>query len=355
MGTAITPIQEMQGTLVKMEPQFRATLPAHIKPEKFIQAAQTSLAVNPDLQNVTRQSFYNACMRCAQDGLLPDGREAAIVKMKDAAAYMPMIAGVLKLIRNSGELKTIDAFIVCQNDEYDSWINETGSHFKFRQTKGESGPAIMTVAYAITKDGGLYHEEVTEAEMKDIQGMARSQNVWTGAFRNEMKKKSALHRLAKRMPKSSDIEQVFKADEELYDLEKPTEEKPAEVTTSSRLADAVVKKETVSDAVVVDKINPPVEQGSGQLVLTGVIFEKITQKNGTTNGKPWTKFGGKVGDQWFGTFDTKIADAIQESVKNRVLVNVTYTEKRVGESVYRDIVSVENTTIDQAADDDVPI
>jgi recombination protein RecT len=43
-------------------------------------------------------------VRLAQDGLLPDGREAAIVKFGNKAQAMPMIAGILKKIRQSGDV-----------------------------------------------------------------------------------------------------------------------------------------------------------------------------------------------------------------------------------------------------------
>ena len=361
----ISPLQEVQGTLSKMGDQFKMSLPVHIKPERFIRAAQTAIQNNPDLLQVSRPSLYNACMKCAQDGLLPDGREAAIVKFGADAGYIPMIAGILKLIRNSGELATIDAEVVHEKDEYDSWTDERGQHFKFKKNRGERGAPMLTFAYALTKDGHLYFEEVTEAEMASIQKMARSQNVWTGGFRDEMKKKSALHRLAKRMPKSTDIEQVLKADEELYDLEKTEEVKP-EATTSTRLNDAITggDKQKATDAEVTPTPAPTVQASTpdGTKTSVGILFEKLSQKNSPEGApKKWTKFGGLSDGKWYGTFDTKIADLIQYSIQNRALMNMVYTEKDDKGKTYYNIVSLEQTSTDDnvqqppQADDDIPI
>lgn len=67
----------------------------------------TAVQSNPALLSADRQTLFQACMKCAQDGLLPDGREAALVIFRtkkkidnrdvwvDAVQYMPMVAGVI--------------------------------------------------------------------------------------------------------------------------------------------------------------------------------------------------------------------------------------------------------------------
>jgi recombination protein RecT len=64
-----------------------------------------------------------AVSRCAQDGLLPDGREAAIVRFGDQATYMPMIGGFRKIAADYGwSLRTVPIFA---NDEF---AYELGEH-----------------------------------------------------------------------------------------------------------------------------------------------------------------------------------------------------------------------------------
>src|SRR5262245_58378968 len=130
---ALAPIDEVRGTIQRMAPQFKAALPAQIPVERFVRVVQTAVATNTDLLQCERTSLYAAAMKCAQDGLLPDGREAAIVKYGSTARYMPMVGGIAKKIRNSGELKTLNAEVVYENDTYDHWSDEKGEHFEHRK------------------------------------------------------------------------------------------------------------------------------------------------------------------------------------------------------------------------------
>src|SRR5688572_16175396 len=73
-NTALAQIDEVKGTIARMAPQFQAALPAQIPVERFVRVVQTAIATNLDLLNCERTSLYAAAMKCAQDGLLPDGR-----------------------------------------------------------------------------------------------------------------------------------------------------------------------------------------------------------------------------------------------------------------------------------------
>lgn len=165
---ALAPAEDIRTALTKMAPEFKAALPAHITPERFIRIAVTAIRTNPDIAKCSRPSIYSALMRCAQDGLLPDGRDATITKYGDQAVYSPMVGGICKRARNSGELKSIDAQVVYEKDSYESWTDEKGPHFKHVRSRGDRGKPILTYAYAATNVGGFYFEEIDEGQMADI-------------------------------------------------------------------------------------------------------------------------------------------------------------------------------------------
>src|ERR1044072_8374245 len=112
------PVAVIRENLTAMAPQFKAALPAHISVEKFTRVAMTAIQNNPDLANADRNSLFGAIVRLAQDGLLPDGREAAIVMFGQKAQAMPMIAGVLKKVRQSGEVAKVSAHVVHELDHF---------------------------------------------------------------------------------------------------------------------------------------------------------------------------------------------------------------------------------------------
>jgi recombination protein RecT len=99
MSNKLAPADEVKMSLARMKDQFRAALPAHIQVDKFIRVLQTAVATTPQLVQAPRPALYSACMKAAQDGLIPDGREAALVTFNTKSgvhvAYMPMVAGIL--------------------------------------------------------------------------------------------------------------------------------------------------------------------------------------------------------------------------------------------------------------------
>lgn len=219
----VAPIDEIRVSLARMEQEFFKVLPSHVTADKFTRTAITAVQNMPSLLDCDRRSLYNACMDAAAQGLLPDGREGAIVPFKGKARFMPMIQGICKKIRNSGEIGDIDAQVVHENDEYHAWIDEKGRHFRFERAKGDRGNPTLTFAYAIGRDGAFYFEEISEDEMSKIESQSRaSDSPWKGPFKNEMKRKSALRRLAKyRLPTSTDLTNLTQTEDDIYDQPTP--------------------------------------------------------------------------------------------------------------------------------------
>jgi recombination protein RecT len=155
-------------------------------------------------------------MRCAQDGLLPDGQEAAIVPYKDKAQYLPMYQGLLKKFRNSGQFRWVGTGIVFEGDVYEHWITQEGEHFKHVPADDNSGKKIRRVyALATTKEGGSFIADLSMAEIDKRRAMSRASRddaPWK-QWPDEMMKKTALRVLSKLLPKSSDIDIFLQRDE----------------------------------------------------------------------------------------------------------------------------------------------
>jgi recombination protein RecT len=216
----VLPIDKVRQDFTKLSAELSSCLPSNVSAEKFIRVTMTAIQGTPKLLDCDRKSLFSSALKCASDGLLPDGREAVLIAQKNnVVRYMPMVAGICKRARNSGEVLTIDAKVVYENDSYDSWTDEKGAHFTHRIARGERGNPILTYAYALTKDGGFFFDEITEADMAEIEKMATANNSpWKGPFRDEMRRKSAIRRLAKyRLPSSSDLDEVIRADDGIFE------------------------------------------------------------------------------------------------------------------------------------------
>jgi recombination protein RecT len=230
---ALAPIDELRSSLQKMEEQFKLALPSQIPSEKFVRVVLTAVQANPDLLAADRRSLYGACMKSAQDGLLPDGREAALVIFKTKngpmVQYMPMFGGLLKKVRNSGELAAITAQVVREHDKFRYWVDGDGEHLEHEPLMfGERGKIIGVYALAKTKDEAVYIEVLTETQVQDVRNVSRAKDSgpWTGPFSDEMRRKTAIRRLSKRLPMSSDLDAVFRNEDELFDFS-GSDESPA--------------------------------------------------------------------------------------------------------------------------------
>jgi recombination protein RecT len=240
-GREINPQQVFREELSRMGDQFVAALPEHIKPERFQRIVLTAVLGDPQLLRADRKSLLESAMRAAQDGLLPDKREGAFVVFntkqkvdgKDvwvkAVQWMPMIGGIIKKMHQSGEIASISAKVVYGGDAFRAWIDDDGEHVNYEQAEHPDYDTIRQVfAFAKTKDGAVYVETLTTRDIEKIRSVSRSKDSgpWVQWW-EEMAKKSAIRRLAKRLPLSSEVHDLIQRDNELYDLSQAPDPRPS--------------------------------------------------------------------------------------------------------------------------------
>lgn len=286
----IAPIDEIQKSLDNMAPQFKMALPAHIKVDKFMRVVRTAIQMNKELLDCDRRSLYSEAMKAAQDGLLPDGREAVLntfrcnvgtkekPRYEKHAVYMPMIGGILKKVRNSGQLKELGSYLVYEGEQFDYWIDDQGEHVMHKpsdEIDHDDKKILRVWARAQTKDGGIYIEVMSRAQVEKVRSVSKAKDSgpwkqWWG----EMARKTVLRRLSKRLPMSTDLEAVILRDDALYDLEQPgpgakdmgaAEVVPpaaapsADTKPPKRLQNAVSKKGNDAPNGPLDPEPPPIE------------------------------------------------------------------------------------------------
>ena len=213
------PLQVLRSTLEgPMRAEIAKALPKDIDPDRFIRTVITAVQMNPKLIDAERRSLFAACMRAAQDGLMPDGREAVLniypTKIKDAGKeywidkvqFLPMVRGLLKAMRNSGEVASVDAAAVYEKD-----------HFVFRRGDdpriehepylGAEDPGQVIAAYVIVKllNGEVHREVMSKRDIEKVRGASKAANGpgWTTWY-DQFAIKSAIKRATKLLPSSSD-------------------------------------------------------------------------------------------------------------------------------------------------------
>ena len=220
-------MESMRGTLTSMSTEFEAALPPQISVDKFIRTTLTAVQMNPDLLQADRKTLLGTCMKAAQDGLMLDGREAAPVifggKAGKTVAYMPMVGGILKKIRNSGELASISAQVAYSNDMFDYQLGDDEKIIHKPLLGGDRGTPIAVYCIAHTKDGAIYREVMSVDEVEKVRKTSRagsySSSPWA-TWWDEMAKKTVIRRISKRLPSSADVDAVMQADLEASGFEK---------------------------------------------------------------------------------------------------------------------------------------
>lgn len=243
-------VNEVRQTLSHLKGKLSATLPKGQEFDRFARHVILCIESDPNLLTADRNSLYTAISRASASGLVPDGREGTFVRFKNSVVWMPMVGGLLKLVRQSGELKSLSANVVREGDEFDYWLDDEGEHIKHRPKIGSTQPVVAAYALATTIHGGTYAEVMSADEVDKVRCSSRSgaknQGPW-GEWFDEMVKKTAIRRLSKKLPMSATdsrlIAQVETVDE-LYDFGKPkaVEEKPQANTGRPRVFDAVTQE-----------------------------------------------------------------------------------------------------------------
>lgn len=180
--------------------QIALALPETVSPRKFARVAVTAIQTQPDLAQCDRDSVLQALLKCAADGLVPDGRQAAIVKRGDKASYMPMIGGYRHILADYGW--TLRTRAVRANDEF-AWTEEPPA-LAHRIALGDRGDLVCAYAIATHKDGRRLQRVLNAEQIAKRRDKATTDAIWK-QWPEQMWEKSAGRDIFDELP-LSDIE-----------------------------------------------------------------------------------------------------------------------------------------------------
>ena len=208
-----------------MREQFARALPKHLTAERFARVAITALTRTPKLADCTPASLMKCLLDLSAMGLEPDGRRAHLIPYGTEATLIIDYKGLIELIRRSGDVISIRAETVCERDDF-SWANGEVTHsVNWREDRGE----IQAVyAVALMKSGEKQTAVMTTKEVEGIRARSRSGN--NGPWKTdwaEMAKKTAVRRLSKMLPLSSEIMRHVERDDDQFTMRNVTPSVPS--------------------------------------------------------------------------------------------------------------------------------
>jgi recombination protein RecT len=229
MSQALTTLEH---EIIELAPQFATMLPPDVSPDKFREVALAAIRRMPGLVSCNRQSLFNALINAAQDGLMPDGREAAIVPRKGMANYQPMVAGIYKKVKTSGSVATISANVVYDGEPFEVLLGDDERIVHRRDmSKVADGNEAAVYAIATLKDGSKEREVMTWDQVMTVRQTSSTPNdgPWVTSP-GEMARKTVVRRLAKRLPVLDQADEALQRTigrvDSLYSFGTPAPEAP---------------------------------------------------------------------------------------------------------------------------------
>lgn len=221
--------QHLKSQLEKSKGEFLPLFGGSMKNvDMFIRVVLNAVLANPELLEADRRSLINSCMRAAQDGLLPDGREAVLniyntnvarrnqpADWRKMVQYLPMVGGLVKKMYATGDVLSVDAAAVFANDRF---IFRRGDDPKLEHEPtmaDDCGPVICSYAVIKLKSGEIKREVMPKRDIELVRSVSKAgtgeNSPWVKWY-DQQAIKSVLKRIYKQLPKSDAFEQIEASD-----------------------------------------------------------------------------------------------------------------------------------------------
>jgi recombination protein RecT len=247
---------------------LQQTLPSHVKPEALIRSVVIACQKNPKILECTRESILTSAMQAAELGLDCSGGtlgQGALVPYKGTCQFIPMYRGLIDLARRAGDFVTFFAEVVYSNDT-------------FRVTQGtspkiEHEPCLdadrgeLTHTYAVAKMRGSEEVQWTVMTKAEVEAIRNRSNGWKASQQYgkdnpwstdpaEMWKKTALRRLVKYLPLSSEkVKRALEFGDSEFRFDQA--ERPAPAGTKTERLAAILKAEPAIPETPSERIDTP--------------------------------------------------------------------------------------------------
>ncbi len=223
-------LKTLQDLFTKYREQLALAMPDHMAPEKLIRLALTAISNNPKLLECTPKSLMRCMMYSAEFGLEPGPFGLCYyVPFKNnkekctEAVFIPGYKGVLKLVRNSGELRTVMVEPVYEQDAFHVSYGLKPDLTHTPSFKKDRGQLLSFYCVILLKDGGAQFKVMSLAEVethrdefsqsfKTSQKFGKGDSAWETDF-NAMACKTVLLKTAKLCPISKEAQNLMAVEE----------------------------------------------------------------------------------------------------------------------------------------------
>ena len=253
---------------------------------RFVEVFRRALIQNEDLLRADAGSLLQSCMNACTDGLLPDGRQGALVVYSvnvakrgepknyvKKAQWIPMVQGLLQVAYASGNFRDIQARVVYEGDSFDygygiePWVEHKPGRRAARGEGMPDYPVIAAYAVARTKDGGTFVEVFEGDDIQRVRAVSRATGGPWASWSSEMIRKGPLRRMWKYLPKNARMERIIDHDDENFSQDILI---PDDATAERKLTAGFAKPSPALEHAPAETVDIPMDQVlDGDMVPVG--------------------------------------------------------------------------------------
>jgi recombination protein RecT len=207
------------------------------KIQRFLRVLSTEVRRNPDLMLPARRvSLLAAMCLSAQLGLEPGpSQRVYFIPYGNEIQFQLGWRGIAELAYRSGQVKLITTQVVREGDLFEVGIKDWQPYMVFKpKFTGENRPLEKVVAFVRYANGETDYEVMERKDIDEIMRRSQSAKATKDASDNwvatkgpwstdyeEMARKTALKRLAKRVPMSEEDKRAIEQDEGVFQTIEP--------------------------------------------------------------------------------------------------------------------------------------
>lgn len=248
----------LQGLLPALGQAIPSTMKRYLTPESLTKVAFLAIRKSPDLVKCTPESICQSVMEAATLGLEVGGplghahlvpfqnRKKGIMECQLIIGY----TGYINLARRSGEVSSVTAQVVYENDLFDIDLASGKPPTHKPLLKGDRGAPYLVYVVAYFKDGGFHPEMMTKSDIDAIRkkskmsdGPAWRDNYWA------MGLKSCIRKAKKMWPLSTNTAIEMSKAERIEDKVEDWGEAPIDVPFTEVLAEEPEPKSRTAEVL----------------------------------------------------------------------------------------------------------
>lgn len=197
-------------------------LPKHMTPDKVVKLALVAASRQPKLYDCTHVSIMQALIQSAELGLDCTGTlgQGYLIPYGNQCQFIAGYQGLIELARRSGHIIKIEARVVYEEDQFEveHGLEQKLIHKPYIKDKAR-GSIVYVYAIAELKEGSKQFDVMNIDEVNAIRDRSKASKngPWVTDF-SEMARKTVVRRLIKYLPKSPELMEAMRLDEQDFDF-----------------------------------------------------------------------------------------------------------------------------------------